>query len=77
MDVDTTDNSQVVRMMSGYLEADSENAYQDFLLYARNEHRTLQQNITRLFREWFIEAKECKAAQAAKEYIYGHMLPEI
>lgn len=77
MDVDTADISQVVCMMSVYLEADSENTYQDFLLYACNEHRTLQQSITRLFREWFLAAKECKAAQEASKYVNGHILPEI
>lgn len=77
IDVDRADEEQVSRMMAGYLMADSKNAYQDFLLYACTEHRTLQQTLTRLFREWLLLATECKAAQAASAYIQGHRLPLI
>lgn len=77
MDVDTTKDQQVVHMIASYLAADSKDSYQDFLLYALNEHRTLQQTLTRLFQTWLEHITKPKEAQTASTYLIKHVLPEI
>lgn len=53
MEVDVRNDEQVAQLLILYLSADSKNAYQDFIAYALHTHRTLQQNLTRFFVEWF------------------------
>ena len=43
---------EVAAVFSVYLEQDAENRYQEFLLKLQKEHRTLQQNFTRVAMEW-------------------------
>lgn len=53
MEVDIHSDEQVAQLLASYLSADSINGYQGFLTYALHTHRTLQQNLTRFFVEWF------------------------
>lgn len=57
MDVDLSDDEQVAQVLIGYLSADS-SGYQNFVDYALMAHRTLQQNLTRFFLEWFERSNE-------------------
>ncbi|MDO4274890.1 MAG: hypothetical protein Q4D16_14580 [Eubacteriales bacterium] len=77
MEVEISDDGQVVEMMTAYLAADSKNAYQDFLLYATIEEGTLQQTMARLFRMWLGMERECPLAQRASSYCEQHTLPYI
>lgn len=43
---------EVAAVFFVYLEQDAENRYQEFLLKLQKEHRTLQQNFTRVAMEW-------------------------
>jgi len=58
VDVDAGDDVQVALFLAKYLAADSRNGYQGFIEYALRTHRTLQQNLTRFFVEWFRKSKE-------------------
>lgn len=58
MEVDARCDEQVAQLLIHYLSADSDNGYQDFVTYALQAHRTLQQNLTRFFVEWFQKEKE-------------------
>lgn len=57
-ELDTDDGVQIEAAMADYLAADSGNAYKDFVDYALYTHRTLQQNLTRFFLEWFHREKK-------------------
>lgn len=57
LDVDTGDDVQIALLLAKYLAADSRNGYQGFIKYALGTHRTLQQNLTRFFVEWFRKSK--------------------
>ena len=56
--VDAGDDVQVALLLVKYLAADSKNGYQGFVDYALRTHRTLQQNLTRFFVEWFRKSEE-------------------
>lgn len=58
MEVDSHSDEQVAQLLASYLTADSRNGYQGFISYALHAHRTLQQNLTRFFVEWFHKEKE-------------------
>lgn len=58
MEVDSRDDAQVALLLVNYLSADSGNGYLGFVDYALRTHRTLQQNLTRFFVEWFQKTKE-------------------
>lgn len=58
LDVDAGDDVQIALLLVKYLSADSRNGYQGFIKYALGTHRTLQQNLTRFFVEWFRKSKE-------------------
>lgn len=58
MEVDARDDAQMALLLVNYLSADSGNGYMGFVDYALRTHRTLQQNLTRFFVEWFEKAKE-------------------
>jgi len=47
---------EVAAVFSVYLEQDAENEYQEFLLKLQKEHRTLQQNFTRVAMRWLQKA---------------------
>lgn len=65
-ELDPYDDIQVERVMADYLEAGSTNAYQEFIDYALQSHRTLQQNLTRFLwngcsgRKKFVIYTECQ-----------------
>ena len=44
--------------MAVYLEQDTEEEYKEFLMKLRQEHRTLQQNFTRVAIKWLQEAEK-------------------
>jgi len=54
---DYRDVEQMEKLMALYLVIGSESAYKDFIRVALTEHRTLQQNMTRLFMNWLEENK--------------------
>lgn len=58
MEVDAHSDEQIALLLAGYLSADSGNGYRDFIAYALGTHRTLQQNLTRFFVEWFQKVRE-------------------
>lgn len=58
MEVDLGSDEQAALLFINYLSADSGNGYQEFVEYALHTHRTLQQNLTRFFVEWFHKAEE-------------------
>lgn len=58
MEVDSKSDAQVAQLLISYLSADSGNGYQNFVDYALRTHRTLQQNLTRFFVEWFQNERE-------------------
>lgn len=58
IEVDAQDDEQVVYLFTGYLMVDSGNGYHRFVDYALSTHRTLQQNLTRFFVEWFRKTEE-------------------
>lgn len=58
MEVDSRDDAQIALLLVNYLSADSGNGYMGFVDYALRTHRTLQQNLTRFFVEWFQKTKE-------------------
>lgn len=58
MEVDSGSDEQTALLLASYLSADSGNGYGGFVDYALRTHRTLQQNLTRFFVEWFRKAEE-------------------
>lgn len=77
-ELDPYDDIQVERVMADYLEAGSTNAYQEFIDYALQSHRTLQQNLTRFFMEWLQrEKKNSLFIQNASIVLEKHELPYI
>lgn len=71
-EVDAGDGGQVAQLLADYLSAASGSAYRDFVSYALRTHRTLQQNLTRFFIEWFArEEKECRLLKKAR-LVYSH-----
>lgn len=77
MEIEVSNDNQVVAMMAGYLAADSRHSYRDFLLYALVEEGTLQQVLARLFRTWLRRFNDCPIAQEASIYCDKHTLPYI
>lgn len=61
MEVDSRNDEQVALLLANYLLADSQDGYRSFVDYALLTHRTLQQNLTRLFTEWFHKTEEKSA----------------
>lgn len=58
MEADPGSDEQTALLLANYLSADSGNGYNGFVEYALQAHRTLQQNLTRFFVEWFRKAEE-------------------
>lgn len=58
MEVSAEDDAQVAQLLIRYLKEDSKSGYKNFVSYALWTHRTLQQNLTRLFGEWFCKIKD-------------------
>lgn len=58
MEVDFRNDEQIALLLANYLSADSKNGYCGFVEYALRTHKTLQQNLTRLFTEWFRKSEE-------------------
>ena len=53
MEINPSDEEQMAKMFTCYLLAGSMDGYGEFVDYALDTHRTLQQNLTRFFVEWF------------------------
>ena len=56
MEINPSDEEQMAKMFTCYLLAGSMDGYGEFVDYALDTHRTLQQNLTRFFVEWFAKA---------------------
>ena len=70
MEINPSDEEQMAKMFTCYLLAGSMDGYGEFVDYALDTHRTLQQNLTRFFVEWFAKAEKGSAflKQAKMEY---------
>ncbi|HIZ21506.1 MAG TPA: hypothetical protein IAA21_01735 [Candidatus Blautia faecigallinarum] len=80
IELNCRDDEQAAWMLRCYLCADSGNRYQSFLDYAIYSHRTLQQNLTRFFLEWFVRAAKLDRSsflENAGVYLRGCVLPFI
>lgn len=80
IELDCRDDEQAAWLLRCYLCADSGNKYQSFLDHAIYFHRTLQQNLTRFFLEWFVRAAKLDRSsflENAGVYLRGCVLPFI
>ena len=66
------------KVFTCYLLAGSMDGYGEFVDYALDTHRTLQQNLTRFFVEWFAKAEKGSAFLKRAKMVYSrYSLPYI
>ena len=78
MEINPSDEEQMAKMFTCYLLAGSMDGYGEFVDYALDTHRTLQQNLTRFFVEWFTKAEKGSAFLKRAKMVYSRdSLPYI
>lgn len=78
MEINPSDEEQMAKMFTCYLLAGSMDGYGEFVDYALDTHRTLQQNLTRFFVEWFAKAEKGSAFLKRAKMVYSrYSLPYI
>jgi len=78
MEINPSDEEQMAKMFTCYLLAGSMDGYREFVDYALDTHRTLQQNLTRFFVEWFAKAEKGSAFLKRAKMVYSrYSLPYI
>lgn len=78
MEINPSDEEQMAKMFTCYLLAGSMDGYGEFVDYALDTHRTLQQNLTRFFVEWFAKAEKGSAFLKQAKMVYSrYSLPYI
>ena len=78
MEADYGSDEQMAMLLALYLLADSKDKYRGFIRYALRTQRTLQQNLTRFFVEWFDREKEQSPfLETAGRICSEHPLPYI
>lgn len=78
MEINPSDEEQMAKMFTCYLLAGSMDGYGEFVDYALDTHRTLQQNLTRFFVEWFAKAEKSSAFLKRAKMVYSrYSLPYI
>ena len=78
MEIDQSDEEQMAKMFTCYLLAGSMDGYGEFVDDALDTHRTLQQNLTRFFVEWFAKAEKGSAFLKRAKMVYSrYSLPYI
>lgn len=78
MDVEERNDVEAANLLGRYLVAGSKDQYKGFLTEALRQHRTLQQSLTRLFKEWFNENRgNTPEIKEANVYMQQYLLPMI